>query len=349
MRFFKWLLERQITYEEALEIFGVSRKEAQNKEQLNKQWKKLALQHHPDRGGNVEMMQKINVAYNILKRGGETKFSGPSKPSNAEQEFKKQKERDEQRRKTYERNKKIQDLVKQTLDIDKFSKYFESLSGKEFRAQVDWYNVEKIGNVCGKVVFKSSDNETTITLNFVVWDKLPDKEKLKTDDLTVSISREVFHNNKKHKIGKQTFMGFEFDVLTQPSKLFSKQKLNTILFGSKSDKFKKKDMISFFKNKIGASIQERGGNLIARIPVGDDFKLVLYRSTIMRQSSWSINGLYHNQKKVHLGKMITLRENKETAEFFEYLVKEMQKFNTESSKINIMDSIISRYKKQKGM
>ena len=32
-------------------------------EDLKKQYKRLALLHHPDRGGNEEVMKKINSAY----------------------------------------------------------------------------------------------------------------------------------------------------------------------------------------------------------------------------------------------------------------------------------------------
>ena len=37
-----------------------------NLEELKSQYKKLAMQHHPDRGGNVEIMQEINREYDEL-------------------------------------------------------------------------------------------------------------------------------------------------------------------------------------------------------------------------------------------------------------------------------------------
>lgn len=46
-------------------------------DEVKKEFKKLAMQHHPDRGGDVKIMQEINAAYKfamakILKGGGFT-------------------------------------------------------------------------------------------------------------------------------------------------------------------------------------------------------------------------------------------------------------------------------------
>ena len=35
-------------------------------EELKKQYKKLAVQHHPDLGGNTQEMQEINAEYDVL-------------------------------------------------------------------------------------------------------------------------------------------------------------------------------------------------------------------------------------------------------------------------------------------
>ncbi len=37
-------------------------------EELYNQYKKLAMQHHPDHGGNIEDMQQINAEYDELKK-----------------------------------------------------------------------------------------------------------------------------------------------------------------------------------------------------------------------------------------------------------------------------------------
>ena len=46
-------------------------KNVTSKEELYSQYKKLAMEHHPDHGGRVEEMQKINAEYNELKTQAE--------------------------------------------------------------------------------------------------------------------------------------------------------------------------------------------------------------------------------------------------------------------------------------
>lgn len=42
---------------------------SKNLEELKKEYKKLAMMYHPDRGGNIEVMKEINIQYdNIFKK-----------------------------------------------------------------------------------------------------------------------------------------------------------------------------------------------------------------------------------------------------------------------------------------
>ena len=54
-----------------------------NPEQLKAAYKKLAVQHHPDRGGNTEVMKDINAAYDSLKGGGGGTGADADEPRNA--------------------------------------------------------------------------------------------------------------------------------------------------------------------------------------------------------------------------------------------------------------------------
>lgn len=47
------------------EILGLSKNEA-SEENIKKAFKKLALKHHPDKGGDPEEFKKINLAYSVL-------------------------------------------------------------------------------------------------------------------------------------------------------------------------------------------------------------------------------------------------------------------------------------------
>jgi curved DNA-binding protein CbpA len=64
-------------------ILGVN--PTDTKEQIKKAYRKLALQHHPDKGGNAEKFKKISVAFEILfndeaRRDYDEELRDPSKP-----------------------------------------------------------------------------------------------------------------------------------------------------------------------------------------------------------------------------------------------------------------------------
>lgn len=61
--------------ERTFAIHGVPNALAMDKEDLKKAWRKLAVAHHPDRGGSTTTMRDINAAYDVLK------LSGPSSRS----------------------------------------------------------------------------------------------------------------------------------------------------------------------------------------------------------------------------------------------------------------------------
>src|SRR3989344_2935665 len=53
-----------MTKKDYYEILGVSKDSS--KDEIKKTYKKLALQHHPDRGGDAEKFKEISEAYAVL-------------------------------------------------------------------------------------------------------------------------------------------------------------------------------------------------------------------------------------------------------------------------------------------
>ena len=54
--------------ERELSILGIKKENIKSKKQLLDAYKKMAFQHHPDRGGKLEDMQKINGAMDTIKK-----------------------------------------------------------------------------------------------------------------------------------------------------------------------------------------------------------------------------------------------------------------------------------------
>ncbi len=52
----------------SLQRLGMNSYRMPTKEDLKTQYRQLALQHHPDRGGNAEKMKTINSAYKSVER-----------------------------------------------------------------------------------------------------------------------------------------------------------------------------------------------------------------------------------------------------------------------------------------
>lgn len=50
----------------AKKLLGFDEAATPSADEVSKAWKKKALQHHPDRGGDAEMMKQINVAHDVL-------------------------------------------------------------------------------------------------------------------------------------------------------------------------------------------------------------------------------------------------------------------------------------------
>ena len=74
----KYLIE--MSSSEAEQILGLSGRYSAS--QVKSSYRKMSLKHHPDRGGSTEMMKKVNVAYEILKKGSSSSSSRRSSSVN---------------------------------------------------------------------------------------------------------------------------------------------------------------------------------------------------------------------------------------------------------------------------
>jgi hypothetical protein len=76
------LLVYAMPLETAKQLLGFNLKDSPSPTEIKKAWKKLAIKHHPDHGGSVQMMQQLNVAHDVLL--GKQRATGP-RPSRSPQ------------------------------------------------------------------------------------------------------------------------------------------------------------------------------------------------------------------------------------------------------------------------
>lgn len=298
------------------------------------------------------MMQKVNAAYEVIKKGT-TSTKGSTTKQDDEEYNKKKKEWQERERKAKERKEKVMQILQQTFQPLAFVSYFQMLTGKDFDYDIRWLGLNARSNYIGaKVTFESSDLEYSIPFNFTVNTILSD-EDLENKNFTFMIENYVFYKNSKYKMFKETHKKFtDLNVLTNPKKAFPEKKMKDIIQGKKkAPTFKKKDMLAFLKDKLNADIQQSGGDLNVRMPIGDNHYLMLYRVTMMRQATWGINGLYSlkPRKRVSQPPTAFFMENEETANLFKEIQEKGKKAKSEDRIISIIDKIVKQYKKDKGM
>lgn len=341
MRFKEYLIERTMTFEKALEVFGISADEIDNKIELKHKYRKLAMQHHPDKGGDVKMAQDINDAYALLSKASKKK-------ADAEDSMARFKARQA-------KEKKMAEQIKQALLSDFqpeiFQRYFNELSGYNFKYQITKSNKQWPGF---EVEFFTNDRNTIFTLKVsadiidVMRGGLSSGEEFSYNVFTEAYG---FHNNKKQKMSKSDW-GWTRDhsFLKEPKKLFPEKKMKSIFSGSTSKReFKKRDMVAYLKTKLKA---DWDGKEWMRIPLGDDYTLTIFRSTFMRKGNWGVNGIYHKYKRVHQPRYVSFMEEEETAKIFEKIQKEAMKVSGDA-KIKKVDTLLKQayeaYRKSKGI
>lgn len=360
MKFYNYLLEATMTRKETESIFNLT---SWNKETLKKRYRELSHKYHPDLGGDEEMMKKVNAAFQIL-----SKVNNFSSSSSGSSDFKawseKRKKEDE---KNLEIGKKIKNDILNTLKQNehKFVDYFNSLSGKSFSLRINKaepkdtasindpksvYYTNGIGNVVIETEFITPDENIIFTLNiFVSVTMMGGGKGLSSGDeynYSLNTTTYGFAFNKKQKLSSRDWGSTsDHTVLSDPKKLFPQAKLKKIFSGSSSKrKFSKRDMYTFLDKKLNASNMNKDS---VKIPITDDYYLVLYRMVFMRVPGWGINGLYKKFNRISMMPTVIMPETEETAQWLEEIIKQAKKSSSdEQSLINTLKLGFENYKKQ---
>jgi curved DNA-binding protein CbpA len=342
-KFKEYIIERTMTFEKALTVFGMTALEIADKKELKKRYRKLSMEHHPDRGGSKEMSQDVNDAYAVLSKAN----------TKAASDLDKWKVFDAQ-------SKKMAEQIKQALLSDFqpeiFTRYFNELSGFEFHYEIIGVNKKQWPGFTVEFFTKDRNSVFTFRVSADITDVM--RGGLGSGgDISYTVYTEAygFHMKKKQKMSKSDW-GFTRDhsFFKKPEAIFPKKKMKDIFSGKTSKrKFMKRDMITFLKSKLKADWDGE----FAKIPLGEDYWLLVYRTTFMRQGAWSINGIYQKKgkyggSKVSQPKFCTFMEEEQTTEIFATIQKEAMKAKGEAI-IKKTEKLITQayeaYEKSKGM
>lgn len=288
---FKLLLEK-ITYSEAMKLFGF--KGSYTKDQVNKQFKKLAIMHHPDRGGSTEEMQDVNDAREILLKSASYPTDDSKKKPDAYEYSK-----EEKKREADFIQKQVLDTIDNffsNLNEELFKFYFQSIFGVPFTYSTKSNLSDKKPDLFKwvEVEFRSSDGSKIISFDVSVdYYRLSDTIRkgttLDNGGLYVYYQTDLFIDGKKQKV-KQTLYNNadKVEILTKPEVMFPSKKLNDIINGKtrKNTAIKKADFESLFLKKYKGSRAEN--TYYIPITTAKGVKLCILRPVIMRVGTYSV-------------------------------------------------------------
>lgn len=338
MKFYNWLNEMSLSVDDALEIFGMSRKDAEDFDKLQKKYRELSKKHHPDLGGDVKEMQKVSVAYSVLKempKGGEKKDVGY--------------DMEERKRKEKQIREAILDVLFEKFDPEIYVRYFEENSDKKFKHDVDW---RKSGGMVGFTAeFYTEDMDILFHLRVTanLYSILLKKDKTLAGDkydFDLQIDRYAFEGNKKHRIGQKSFnLTRDHDFFKKPQKMFTKKKVGEILKKKSKKQFRKADMLESLKRRFNATIDTVDNQPMVYIPIGDGHVMVMDRTVLMKQAGWVINSIYDKnargkERTRWIKKTFTFMENEESLGFVEKIVEACKRQKTVDDKINVIQDFV---------
>jgi len=278
-------------------------------------YKKASIKHHPDKGGDVETMKKVNVAYDLLKN------STGSVSGNVD--------RDEIDKIYKDLQTQVIDDLKPKFKPKEFQDYFEKYFNQPFQMTVDWSTLSKRTVYYSGFKSKFFNADKTIVFDFSVSVYLSNLRKTGSSSLStnpdlgydMTIEASGYAGKKKQKMSKRDW-GFKNDhsVLSTPEKLFPVAKMKKIVSELAADTGEHKSMTraGFFKaltNEVGISEWNASDNSYS-IPLKDGI-ILIRRSVFMRVAAWSFLNIGNREGyrlKTDYYTRLTLPEDTKTLE-----------------------------------
>lgn len=321
---------------DAMNVFGV--KTVPTDKELSARYRELAKKFHPDHGGSVADMQRLNAANDVLKNYASTEGNIPvMNYKETAQEY-------------WRLAKGAKAILKKKFNPKAFTSYFENIFQKRFSAEVSFYPEKESGAhpyYAGiKAKFSSDDNETFFDLNISIY--LTDMRRntsigSEDFDIALHVIAYGFHDNKKQKMAQRDWQFTNtHSILDNPQEIYPEAKLRKSMKGT-SSKFAKKDAMLFLQSKLNATFNKE----YAYIPLNNDLKIIIYRMTFMKVPAWMPNGIYEKGRRVRMLSPWTLPETVDAFKELEAKINKIKK-ETDPDKIDsVLSSLRTFIKKEK--
>ncbi len=307
----------EITLDMALKVLNLTKSDLSDPTKLKTAYRTASMSAHPDRGGSDEQQKDVNAAYEFLKG----KVGTVSTTSSFDWE--------KSRKEYLELGLKILDLLKSQFKPTEFIKYFSSVYNDTFdykilneRPKVTDRDASYAGF---SVEFFNAERDIVLLLQVTCYltDAKYDKSLgsgMGNISYSLGVTAYGLFNSKKLKLSQRDYQRTRnHDVLIDPELSFPKAKLEKFKKTSVSKVFKRADMMTYLKSKVGLAFD--GDSFRLNLP--DKIVLRLDRGVFMKTPYWSVS-LFQNGRGVPGLGYVTLPENEETAKWFDGLVKSVK-------------------------
>ena len=272
------MLLESLSYSEALKLFNLDKDYTEN--DVLKKYKRLAIKFHPDKGGDVEKMQDLNYAKDLLLKNVIKDLKQPESRESKKSDYEFLKKQTEKLCKEYFDN----------LNPDVFVEYFNEMFNDSFKYTVTDFTDFSI--FYGKHV-KFFNAAKTKMIDLDIWLRFDDVYRsiangnLSSPDMKVTYETKLFIDGKRQRVKQKTYNDYgKKEIFRDPTIIFDRKKLKAIAQGEKrkGNILKKRDFEYLFENKFGGRCN---GNNIYTIPIcNGEAYLCIDRITIMREANY---------------------------------------------------------------
>lgn len=333
----QFLKEAPMTPTDALKVFGYSDFSFSSSE-LKSKYKQLAIKHHPDKGGDLALMQKVNSAYDLLAGNSNSILSPSSRES-----------REERDRKAQLFAQVAMKAVDDKFDSHAFTNHFQLVFGEPFTVSIT-KGMPKPGAISNSIWFRAefsnADRTTVLDLNISVdFVELYHSNALAPEDLglTMLITTTILCNRRKVKLSQNNYVwNKDYKILANPESIFPKAKLEKNKAKDSNRKMAKRDVLLTFQKELGAKWD---GKEWLTVPLTGEYSLYMWRSTMMGIAHWSINGLYFKSRRSHqFSALAYFYEDEDSINFLVDELKTIKGLDSEGALIHGIDAMVKTYK-----